>query len=187
MASRCTGSVWVVGGGFTGIMIASALARMGVPVCLHEAAGALGGVMEDDEVLGAPRMSGCHVIQADLEREARLHIPAREHLIEVENCVESETYFGDQVHREINCEGPVTMTSPTLWKEFKFGDFEMSNSSFASRIQRYPPELRQELTNWSRSLGVDSGDTWADSMQGFQMLRVYYPNFGSIHCSGAQG
>ena len=107
MSPKCEDSIWVVGGGFTGVVTALHLAEAGYAVCLFEKSPALGGVMLDDMVASSPRMRGCHVLQVNPFQDILKRWGLDALFVEVPNDVTSVTWHQDVVYRAIGCEGPL--------------------------------------------------------------------------------
>ena len=172
VGASCADSVWVVGGGFTGVASALSLVGAGHTVCLHERDPELGGVLRDDFVAGAPRMRGCHVIQADLSNTVLSPWNLDSHFTEVANDVFSKTWHRGVTMHSRGPEGPLCESDPRQLG-LAATNFVNTPELLADRIALYPAADQLLLHEILSNLGIEHQDIYADSVSALQLNRLY--------------
>lgn len=172
MTPSCSRSIWVVGGGFTGLATAILLQQMGYSICLYEKSSHLGGIMRDEYVNGAPRMRGCHILHQDVATQLLEPWNLVTLLEARRNSVSSSTKIRQQEYWLSGCEGPLIDYVPTENDALAF-PASGAPESVQSRIDRYPSEIRSHLRDLCDVIGLDVVHTWSPSLQALQMNRFF--------------
>jgi hypothetical protein len=165
-------SIWVVGGGITGCLVALRLARSGHDVCLHEESGSLGGVLRDVMIDGQPWLRGCQFLQPRRMAEAGFDLPAPNEIRRISNIVASATYLPDGLLSASGCEGPVSRESVS---EMSIPSDEPECDSGLRRLAAYPSGVRAAMVETLGTAGLDASQIWGPSLVGLQMGRVFFP------------
>lgn len=178
MGASCADSVWVVGGGFTGVASALTLHGAGHAVCLYERDPELGGVLRDDFVAGSPRMRGCHVIQKELSSTLLSKWNLDSHFTEVANDVSSKTWHGGAAIHRRGPEGPLCESDPRQSNLATTACIK-APEILADRLSLYPTADQLLLHEILLSLGIDAKDIYADSVYALQLNRLYSVGVGA--------
>ena len=165
-------SIWVVGGGMTGCLVALRLARAGREVCLHEASDSLGGVLRDVITNGQPWLRGCQFLQPDRMAQAGFELPVLDQIRYIPNRVSSVTFLPDGLLYAPGCEGPASRESVS---EISVPLGEAEVDSGARRLALYPNGVRRAMAATLQCAGLDAGQIWGPSLVGLQMGRVFFP------------
>ena len=172
--STCpTTSIWVVGGGITGCLVALRLARAGFDVCLHEDSSNLGGVLTDVVIDGESWLRGCQYIQPGRLAEAGFPVPSADRIRLFANRVASATYTPGEVLMAQGCEGPATRERVADMAQIL--DAHLDSENARQRIAAYPAAVQGAMDLTLRNGGLDPGEVWGPSIVGLQMARVFFP------------
>jgi hypothetical protein len=161
--------VLVVGGGFSGCFAAQWLVARGHQVALHEASGALGGVMRDHVTPSGPFAASCHYLNVDAFWFPAVADMPGEPLMLFDHHYGAWTDLG----------GPCRASSTFAQPDFggPCPPFEPKDppawTTLEERIQDYPPPVRDALRKWM-TRAVDPTLLHASAAEPLQVGRVGY-------------